>query len=62
MGYLVFSKVQDKKIISNYFKNSEKEKISNFSNNPIFPRDNFIPLPFKLWPSEGKLFFLFLGI
>ena len=62
MGYLVFSKVQDKKIISNYFKNSEKEKISNFSNNPIFPRNIFIPLPFKLWPSEGKLFFLFLGI
>ena len=54
--------MQDKKIISNYFKDFNKREIYNFSNKQGIQRNDLIPLPFKLWPYEGRLFLIFLGI
>ena len=64
IGYLLFIKVSDRKLISQYFHDFSKEKIYNLSEKEFHNKNknNLIPLPFKLWPYEGKLFILFLGI
>ncbi len=54
--------MSDRKLISKYFESSYKEKIYTFPNKNFVRNNSFIPIPFKLWPYEGKLFFLFLGI
>ena len=54
--------MSDRKLISKYFEDSDKTKLNDIYNQTIIHKNGFLPLPFKLWPYEGKLFFLFLVI
>tara|TARA_Y100001968_G_scaffold282564_1_gene280621 strand:- start:18414 stop:19643 length:1230 start_codon:yes stop_codon:yes gene_type:complete len=54
--------VTDRKLISKYFENSNaKSFYSTYSKN-VLRKDSLIPLHLRIWPYEGKLIFLLLGI
>ena len=46
------------KIKSNFKKNRTFDSITN----PNYLRDSFLPLPWKIWPYEGKLLLILIGI
>ena len=43
---------------SDFKRNSTFDSISN----PNYLRDNFLPLPWKIWPYEAKILIMFIGI
>lgn len=51
-----------KNLVSKYSENSYKKKFYSQTNDNYLNSNNLFPLPFSLWPYEGKLLFLFLGI
>ena len=51
-----------RKTATKYKNNFKKDRTLYLKSNPNFLRDNFLPLPWKIWPYEGKLLFILIGV
>ena len=50
------------KSATKYKSDFKRNRTFDSINNPNYLRDNFLPIPWKIWPYEGKLLLILIGI
>ena len=50
------------KSVTKYKSDFKRNRTFDSINNPNYLRDNFLPIPWKIWPYEGKLLLILIGI
>ena len=59
MDYLIFRQLKSSVNIQKYSNRFDNEK--NMINSQFGFNNTFLPMPMKIWPSEGKLIFVILS-
>ena len=49
------------KSATKYKSNFKRNRTFDSIYNPNYLRDNFLPIPWKIWPYEGKLLLILIG-
>ena len=50
------------KSVTKYKSDFKRNRTFDSINKPNYLRDNFLPIPWKIWPYEGKLLLILIGI
>ena len=50
------------KSVTKYKSDFKRNRTFDSINNPNYLRDNFLPIPWGIWPYEGKLLLILIGI